>query len=293
MKLDFTKVNGNGNDFIVLKNMDGTLTTEDLSRLAQRLCRRRFSIGADGILAVEKSDTADFAMRIFNSDGSEAEMCGNGARAIARYAFEKKIAGESMSFTTGAGLIKAVVEPPYAELDMGTVDVSSATIGDFASALGIISDKIFTYVFTTVGVPHCVVFVDDYDAMSVSDQISIGRDLSHDYGRFPQGANVSFAEILLDEDDEYGEIKEIKAVTYERGVEDLTESCGTGCVAIAIAYALVLGEACATSLTRVINPGGVNEVRLSFEGARYSCRAWLKGKTTIVADGQISEEALS
>lgn len=285
-------MHGNGNDFIVLKNMDGTLTTEDLSRLAQRLCRRKFSVGADGILVVEKAEGADFAMRLFNSDGSEAEMCGNGARVLARYAFEKKIAGASMSFTTGAGLIKATAEPPYSELDMGTIDVSSAIIGEFISALGIIPNKTFTYVFMTVGVPHCVVFVDDYDAMSIPDKIGIGRDLSHDYGRFPDGTNVTFAEIVLDERDEYGEIKEIKAVTYERGVENLTESCGTGCVAASIAYALILGETCEESLARVINPGGVNDVRLNFEDARYSCRAWLKGKTAVIASGEITEEAL-
>jgi diaminopimelate epimerase len=129
--------------------------------------------------------------------------------------------------------------------------------------------------------------------MPISDKIGIGRDLSRDYERFPDGSNVSFAEVILDENDKYGEIKEIKAVTYERGVEDLTESCGTGSVAVAIAYALVLGETRAKSSTRVMNPGGVNEVRLSFEDARYSCRAWLKGKTAIVASGEISEEALS
>ncbi|GHS95575.1 diaminopimelate epimerase [Synergistales bacterium] len=280
MKLEFTKMHGNGNDFIVLKNMDGLLTAEDLSRTARLLCRRKLSLGADGILAAEKSDRADFAMRIFNSDGSEAEMCGNGARVLARYAFDKNIAGKSMSFTTKAGLIKAVVEPPYAELDMGSFDVTDAALRKF---------KNFNYIFITVGVPHCIVFVDDYDAMSIPDKVDIGRELSRDYERFPQGTNVSFAEIVSGKGCEYDEIK---AVTYERGVEDLTESCGTGSVAAAIACALLSGETRATISKRVINPGGINEVRLCFEPARSSCHAWLKGKTAIVAQGEISEEAL-
>jgi diaminopimelate epimerase len=228
-------------------------------------------------------------MRIFNSDGSEAEMCGNGARVLARYAFEKNIAGKSMSFTTGAGLIKATVEPPYAELDIGSIDISAAFFGEFASAFWIVPNKVFTYIFVIVGIPHCVVFVDDYDAVSESDKVNIGRDLSRDYEHFPEGSNVSFAEIIKSENSEYDEIK---AVTYERGVEDLTESCGTGCVAVAIARALFLNETRAASSTRVINPGGVNEVRLKFDHARRSCQAWLKGKTVIVANGRIAEEAL-
>ncbi|MDR1048756.1 MAG: diaminopimelate epimerase [Synergistaceae bacterium] len=273
--IEFTKVHGNGNDFIVLDNREARRPTAELSRLAVLLCRRKFSIGADGILVVEKADGADFAMRIFNSDGSEGEMCGNGARAVARYAFEKKLAASDMRFMTPAGSIGARVDPPFAELDMGEVALPGSS-GRISS-----HGREFPYVFLTAGVPHCVLLTRDWDALDAETKTSIGREISHDLSRFPEGANVSFAQALSG--------GSIRAVTYERGVEELTESCGTGCVAAAVAFASPAGGA--ASVTRVLNPGGVNEVRLSFDGGKTSCHAWLKGRTALVAEGRVLEDA--
>jgi diaminopimelate epimerase len=290
--IDFTKVHGNGNDFIVLTNLEGRCPSSDLPRLARLLCRRKFSIGADGVLVLEKPENAgekavDFAMRIFNSDGSEGEMCGNGARALARYAFEKKLAGASMRFTTPAGLMRARVDPPYAELDMGELSLEELNQKEpnqkglaLERSLELRGQK-FSYVFLTAGVPHCVLFVEDCDAIDRSSKIEIGRELSRDFLRFPKGSNVSFAQLISK--------TEAKAVTYERGVENLTESCGTGSVAVAVAFAMAKGTA---HTLRVRNPGGVNEVRLSFAPGNGSCRAWLKGRTALVAEGQIREDAL-
>ena len=279
--IEFTKAHGNGNDFIVLENLDGSRSSEELSRLARLLCRRKFSIGADGILVVEKAESADFTMRIFNADGSEGEMCGNGARVMARYAFEKKLAGQAQSFMTLAGRIKAQVEPPYAELDMGELELAS---GIFGQSLKVQNIE-FPFVFVTVGVPHCVLFTEDYDGFDVSQKIVLGRELAHD-SRFPGGCNVSFAQALHE--------NMIRAVTYERGVEDLTESCGTGSVAVAIAMAAI--GRCTSSDTismRIQNPGGINEVRLLFAPDNRSCHAWLKGKTALVSKGRILEDSLS
>jgi diaminopimelate epimerase len=294
--VDFTKAHGNGNDFIILENLDRRYASSDLKRLAQLLCRRKFSIGADGLLVVERPESADgeavdFAMRLFNSDGSEGEMCGNGARVLARYAFEKKLAGAAMRFTTLAGLIQARVDPPYAELDMGELNLEGSVFGQTLDIRG----WKFPYVFLTAGVPHCVLLiknredienredaekVDPYDAIDASLKREIGREISRDFARFPKGTNVSFAQMLSN--------TEAKAVTYERGVENLTESCGTGSVAVAVAFAIVKNTA---HTFRVHNPGGVNEVRLNFAG-NQSCHAWLKGKTALVARGQICEDAL-
>ena len=278
----FAKVHGNGNDFIVLENLDDHYSSEELGRLARLLCRRKFSIGADGVLVAEKDKTpacseVDFSMRIFNADGSEGEMCGNGARALARYAFEKKLAGASMCFSTLAGLVKARVEPPYAELDMGELDLSQGVFGRCVKSHGLE----FPYVFLTVGVPHCILFTDDYDVLDSIAKTAIGREISHDYALFPLGSNVSFAQMLPGGN--------AKAVTYERGVEELTESCGTGSVAVAVAFNIV-GEA--GPAVRVHNPGGINDVRLLFSSDNKSCHAWLKGKTAIVAEGIFGEEAL-
>ena len=216
-------------------------------------------------------------MRIFNSDGSEGEMCGNGARALARYAYEKKLAGASMCFTTLAGSVHAHVEPPYVELDMGELNLEGIPLGRSLVLRG----QRFPYVFLTVGVPHCVLFVEDYDAIDTSSKIEIGRELSRDFLRFPKGSNVSFAQLITN--------TEAKAVTYERGVENLTESCGTGSVAVAVSFAMAKDTA---HTMRVRNPGGVNEVRLSFASDKGSCNAWLKGRTALVAEGQIREDAL-
>ena len=110
MKIKFTKMVASGNDFVVLDNRNKKFTQNALSKIAKKVCRRKMSVGADGLLVVEKSKAADFRMRIFNPDGSEPEMCGNGARCIALYAKENKIAGSSMTFQTKAGKIAAEVK---------------------------------------------------------------------------------------------------------------------------------------------------------------------------------------
>jgi diaminopimelate epimerase len=149
--------------------------------------------------------------------------------------------------------------------------------------------------FLTVGVPHCVLYLSNYDALDEDLKFAIGEELSHDYSRFPEGSNVTFAQ-LEGEDT-------IRAVTYERGVEDLTESCGTGCVAAAIAMTpLYLGKTLSKSVEpkrgpdsvafQVYNPGGINQVRLAFSPDNTSCHAWLKGKAALVAEGRILEDAL-
>jgi diaminopimelate epimerase len=280
----FTKVHGNGNDFVVLENLDARLSSDDLARFAGLLCRRNFSIGADGILVVESavSTNADFAMRIFNSDGSEAEMCGNGARALARYAFEKGLAGSPMRFTTLAGLINATVDPPYVELDMGDIPLKKeATFESRLNSHGLA----FAYILLTVGVPHCVLFVEDYDALGDDLKFDVGKEVSRGSSRFPEGCNFTFAQ-------PFGG-NEIRAVTYENGVNDLTKSCGTGCVAAAIATALHSEEkpGSAVGVFKVHNPGGTNDVRLEFAPDGSGCRAWLKGKTAIVAEGRVLDDA--
>lgn len=274
--LHFTKVHGNGNDFIVLDNREPTRNSAELARCARSLCRRKFSVGADGLLVLEKSKEADFSMRVFNADGSEGEMCGNGARALARYAFEKGLAGASQCFSTPAGLMRAQVAAPYVELDMGKIDLARGVFGQCIQSHGLE----FPFVFLTVGVPHCVLFAEEYDALDVASKVAMGRAISQDRARFPQGCNVSFAQVTAR--------SAIKAVTYERGVEDLTESCGTGSVAVAVAGAIVRD---CLSPVQVLNPGGTNEVRLIFEKDNTACHAYLKGRTALVASGEIHEEA--
>ena len=272
--VDFHKVHGNGNDFVVLDNREGRFSDSDLRVAAAALCRRRSSVGADGLMAVERAEDADFRMRIFNADGSEAAMCGNGARALARYAYERGIAASPMRFVTGAGAVEATVEPPFVELDMGRLDLSRGVFGRSLRAGGVT----FPFVSLTVGVPHCVLLADeDYSRDAMRE---MGREVRHDTELFPEGTNVSFARRLAS--------GEVGAVTYERGVEDLTDSCGTGCVAVAVAAVLVWGMPAPVA---VANPGGINTVRLEFSPGNEAVHAWLRGRTALVASGELFPEA--
>lgn len=275
--MKFTKIQGNGNDFIVMENMEGQFSSDFLSSLALKVCERRQSLGADGILVMESSDRGDFKMRLFNSDGSEGEMCGNGARCIARYAFEKGKAPASMSFETLAGDIHAFVEGRQVKLDMGCVkpevDISEGCL-EFQG-------KEFGYFFLQLGVPHCVIFLPG--AMNVSREylVALGRSVRNRLDLFPHGTNVNFVEITGDDS--------INAVTYERGVEDLTESCGTGSTASALVSFFQEGL---STPVQVTNPGGLNVVHISREKEEGAIRLFLEGSTLIVAEGEIVTEAL-
>jgi diaminopimelate epimerase len=268
--IPFTKMHGNGNDFLVICNTDLAFSTGDLSALALDACRRKESVGADGILVIEPSERANFRMRIFNADGSEGEMCGNGARCIARYAFENGMAPESMVFETLAGLIRAGVNGERVSLDLGEICLKDGWFGDRLMVRGAPCAS----VYLKVGVPHCVVFLDDFAGYSRDDLREIGREIRNDAARFPEGTNVNF---IVPEPP-----SDVRAVTYERGVEDLTESCGTGCVAGAIACAVTQGM---ESPIFVHNPGGTNEVGLVFSDDNERCRATLTGRTVVVARG--------
>ena len=275
--MKFCKIQGNGNDFIVIENFQSRYTSSQLSEMAMKICRRRQSLGADGILVLEGSQRADFTMRLFNSDGSEGEMCGNGARCIARYAFKQGIAPSVMSFETLAGVMGATVDEPYVTLDMGRIDLSGAVWeGIITTCNGRVK-----YSFLNVGVPHCVIWTETLAESSREYLVTLGRSIRNNQDIFPQGTNVNFAELAGPGD--------INVVTYERGVEDLTESCGTGSTASAIVSCHLFGL---TSPVKVHNPGGINEVFLDFQAEENCCNAGLKGRTVIIAKGDITQEAL-
>ncbi|MFA7465223.1 MAG: diaminopimelate epimerase, partial [Syntrophales bacterium] len=114
--IEFTKMSGSGNDFILIDNIGGALKIDDLPAFARRVCKRKVSVGADGLILIEKSDRADFRWQFFNADGSRAEMCGNGGRCAARFAFVREITGPRMSFETGAGIVDAEVKGTVVKL---------------------------------------------------------------------------------------------------------------------------------------------------------------------------------
>jgi len=273
-----TKMNGNGNDFLVIDNMDLRYDSQTMTNFAVKLCRRREAIGADGILVAEPSKRLDFKMRLFNRDGSEGEMCGNGSRCLARFAFEKGIVKSSaMTFETLGGDIRAHVNGRWAAIDLAPVPVKGVAVDAPAS----VGDYDFHYTFLNVGVPHAVIFEEkrrpDEEYRLLGKKIRNRRDL------FPEGANVNF--VVPREGRDAG----LDVTTYERGVEDLTLSCGTGSTASAIA-AMLIGIT--GPKVDVYNPGGLNRVSLAFVNAD-TVQPELEGAMCMVAELQISEEALN
>ena len=271
------KMNSNGNDFIVMNNMDRHWETPDLSKIASLLCRRHEAIGADGILVVEPSEKCHFTMRLFNRDGSEGEMCGNGARCIARYAYEEKIAPREMVFETLASDISAIVMSSVVRISMDEVNLEKV----FLDCPVEFQNFCTRYSFLTTGVPHAVIFIENLREKSIATLTSGGKELRHRMDLFPQGANINF--VSLEKDSLY-------SVTYERGVEEITRSCGTGAVASAIVSYLLDKT---KSEVDVCNLGGKNNVSLSFEETQKKIFPFLSGSTVFVAQMEVFEEVLN
>ncbi len=265
-------MSGTGNDFILIDNRDGKIPADKMSHLAERACRRRESVGADGMIFIVDSDEHDFKWKFFNSDGSEAEMCGNGGRCAARFALLNGIAGESMTFETLAGGISADVSGRTVKVLMPVPKGFKASI-DLSHEPGWIDVS-----FINTGVPHVVVRVDDIENVPVNEQ---GRNIRfHDLFK-PHGTNVNFVS-LKDKDQLY-------VRTYERGVENETLACGTG----AIASSLVANIKGLVSSPVTVTTSGGEELKIYFEKEGNTFRSvWLEGGTSIIYKGQLQEEAL-
>jgi diaminopimelate epimerase len=264
--LRFTKMNGAGNDFLLLDNRAGDIQL-NRNQIA-RLCDRHRGIGADGILLLEKpSDHADFRMRYFNADGGEAEMCGNGARCFARFA--NKVTGKKgrISFETPAGVIAAELTG-----DLVTLRMTEPT--DLRLDIKLpVANETKTAHFINSGVPHVVIPVSRIDEVDVRRE---GAAIRHLEMFSPKGANVNFIE-------KRGPNK-IAIRTYERGVEAETLACGTGIVASALIFAATEN---ASSPVNVLAHGG-DELQVGFEkaGAQFK-NVTLTGPAEFVFDGTI------
>ena len=217
MTLDFVKMNGAGNDFILVDNRAGAikLTTEQIVRL----CDRHRGIGADGLLLLVPNTTgrADWSWDFFNSDGSVADMCGNGARCFARFIQSVASVKEQTSFETGAGVITAKFSDARV-----TIGLTSPKDLRLTEAVPTTAGKLMAHSLNT-GVPHAVVFVPDADQAMVQQ---LGAELRYHEHFKPKGTNVNFAQVLGP--------NHIRVRTYERGVEGETLACGTGVTASAL-----------------------------------------------------------
>ena len=211
--IKFTKMVAAGNDFVVFRD-SLKLSTARMRSLARKICDRKYGVGADGLLLLSKSKVADVGMRIFNADGSEAEMCGNGARCAALYAAGGK---KKISLATIAGII-------HSQINNNNIKIKLTDPEDIKLELSLaLSKRIIKVNYIDTGVPHAVVLVEDVDLIDVK---SIGKSLRFHKKFAPRGTNVDFVQIINKGN--------IAVRTYERGVEDETCACGTGSAASAI-----------------------------------------------------------
>lgn len=216
--IQFVKMHGSGNDFVVIHADDAGIDVENLSDFTRMVCRKGTGLGADGIIVIGPSTEYDFSWRYINADGSDGDMCGNGSMVGARYAVDHKLAEPHCTFETPAGVVSAAVDGERVTLQMMNAVMQQQDM-TFAALPGCQFDQMM------IGVPHVVGFVDDVDDMADMDQV--GRSIRYDQQLHPLGANVNLVHVL--------DAHSIRMRTYERGVEAETLACGTGSVCSAIA----------------------------------------------------------
>lgn len=266
--LSFAKMNGAGNDFVMLDNREGkiSLSREQIAHL----CDRHRGVGADGLLLVETSNTsgANWKMRYYNADGGEAEMCGNGARCFAKFARKIGACEDKISFQTLAGLIHATFDEDRVEVNLS--EPHGLRLGE---KILLTAGEMEIHSLNT-GVPHAVLFVEDADRAMVE---SLGAEIRHHKHFKPKGTNVNFVQRLA------GDV--IRVRTYERGVEGETLACGTGLTACALISNALFGMTSPISV-KVLS-GSTLEVRFRQEGNRFR-DVFLKGPADITFEGTIS-----
>lgn len=267
MKVNFKKMAGAGNDFVVIDNRAGIIAEEGRRELIESWCRRRVGIGADGALLVEPARAGHhFRMRYYNADGGEAESCGNGARCIARFAHLIGAAPASMQFETAAGVYEAVV---------GEHDVLLSMSNPHSLRRGVALEipDLFTGAvdFINTGVPHVVMIVKDLEAAPVFE---LGRAIRYHAAFAPAGTNANFIHLRADGG--------IDIRTYERGVEDETLACGTGSVAAALIASLYgHGKSPVPVYTR---GGPVLRIHFERDGETFR-KIKLEGEARVVYEG--------
>jgi diaminopimelate epimerase len=271
VKIPFYKMSGSGNDFVIIDNRGGILDGVNLPQWVKMVCRRRLSAGADGLILVQNSPKADFQWRYFNADGSEAEMCGNGGRCVARFAYLNGISGTSVRFDTLCGLMEAEVVGERVKLRMG--DPSGVRLDYPLSIEG--DEQIVSSINT--GVPHVVQMVEGLEGYDV---LRFGRAIRNHPLYQPDGTNANFIDVR--------DGHTIYIRTYERGVEDETLACGTG----AVASALVGASKGLVSSPVSLHPMGGEVLTVYFreEGESFT-DIFLEGDARVVYEGNLWEEA--
>ncbi len=272
----FHKMQASGNDFVVIDLRKQSLS--NLKAFAAKVCPIHTGIGADGVLVIEASRKADFKARIFNSDGSEAEACGNGFRCVGRFARDILKFPAKMQFESVSGLISAEVKK-----DKVRVQLVQPKVLQENGALSIDSEN-FAYDFFNTGVPHVVIFSERLEKANVFEW---GRAIRNHKKFAPKGTNVNFVQCLFKAGKPAGRgVSRIKVRTYERGVEDETLACGTGSTASALAAILKFNM---KSPVEVLTRGGeALKVSFEFDNQGLPLKAFLEGGAHVVYEGKIT-----
>ncbi|RPJ14213.1 MAG: diaminopimelate epimerase [Desulfobacteraceae bacterium] len=270
-KITFFKMSGSGNDFILIDNRNNVVDESSLTSFIRNVCRRKMSAGADGLILIENSDSADFKWRYYNSDGGRAEMCGNGARCAARFAYLNSIAGSDMSFVTDAGIV-------HAQVKGDKVKVKMTDPSDFKQDYTIeLEDGFLTVSSINTGVPHVVVTMDSIDDVDV---VGMGREVRRHKAFTPAGTNVNFITRVKN--------GSFSIRTYERGVEDETLACGTGSIASALVTASK--DKVESPLNIVTRSGGVLTIYYKEDNGRFH-DIYLEGDARIIYKGKLWKDA--
>ena len=277
--MKFWKMNGAGNDFLILNNLEEHLPEAALPQIARTLCQRHLSIGADGLMVVDAPrQGGDYRMRFYNSDGSMGEMCGNGARCICRYGYETGLAGTTQTVETTAGIVTGeridrrlyrirLNDPSEIRLDL-SLEVNGTAYPCSYVELG------------NPGIPHAVVPYPNLAAADENELRELGRALRF-HPAFPRGANVNFYEITGTD--------EVYERTFERGVEDFTYACGTGTGSLVTI--LTLQGKVSGRRVRVNMQGGQLVIDTVRSGETIQ-DLYLTGPTNLVCQGTITDEDL-
>jgi len=255
MHIHFNKYQGAGNDFIIIDNRNGSFNPGN-SELINRMCDRRFGIGADGLILVSDYKDADYEMKYFNSDGKLGSMCGNGGRCVAHFTVKHGIAGADQKFMAYDGLHEASVNKGIVKLQMGNINEYKLINGNY---------------FINTGSPHYVLFMDEIEKLNVFEE---GRKIRWSAEFAPGGTNVNFVKVHK---------SHLSLRTFERGVEDETLACGTGITASAIAA--VLKGHFDTNSVDVKARGGDLKVEFKVIDKKIS-DIWLTGPATFVFEGE-------
>ncbi|WP_291329147.1 diaminopimelate epimerase [Desulfovibrio sp. UCD-KL4C] len=268
----FYKMQGCGNDFVIIDNRNLGVPVEKMPEWAEKICKRAFGVYADGLLFIEKGSKesgVDFKWQFYNSDGSRAEMCGNASRCVGRLAHALGIAGEQHIFESDAGPIKVQVFPLQEEVKVQLTDPVDVKLNQTIEVDG----EKYSYHFANTGVPHIVVQVADVDKIDIK---KLGSALRYHKDFAPAGSNVNFVQI--DDNDS------LIVRTYERGVEDETYACGTGVSAVQVC----LNRLGLTDAAVRIKTSGGEILKVIIEGESV----FLQGGAELTFSGELFLESL-